>query len=282
MSLLLFNVEQRMILKCHRRRVRLLISIELPADCMDYWETRAANAVRWSHLLYVYFHPLLMSFCDKCQDIDEFTDDFCALSVLYHSKNWFMSGYTGVQQMKYDMNVYSESCLLDLAWCLECIFFIDVDIYRTSGLIWWPRKPEFAFAAIESWLKSKWNLVEHWNNFVIHKCIAWSKMNEFENDLKLSKTSNRTRLSVNHSAGDDLKAKHGPNNASAWVLCHHICDLRIEMTNCWNRYSNSQPIANWLWIPEGKSEGKSYLVNFFFSVDFRYEGRFLIGFQGVS
>ena len=54
---------------------------------------------------------------------DEFIDWFCALSVLCRSNHWMMSGYTRSQQMKCDINVNSKSYLLELEWCLECIFY---------------------------------------------------------------------------------------------------------------------------------------------------------------
>ena len=158
----------------------------------------------------------------------------CDLSVLYRSKHWFMSGNTGMLPWIYQMiylcymqtwmSGYGIQQMLykcwSWEWCLECILlrmhtFIEHQVWSGD-----PRKLKFAFAAIELWSRSKWNMVEHASNFVIHKCVAWSKMKEFENYLELSKALNQTRSSLNHSASYDLQTKHWPNNASAWVLCH--------------------------------------------------------------
>ena len=148
-------------------------------------------------------------------------------------------------------------------------FITDAHIYRTSSLIRWPRKLEFAFAAIEFWLKSKWNLAAHWLKCVIYKRIARSKMKEFENYLELSKLLYQTWLSVNHSASYDLQMKRWPNNASGRVLCHHICEPRIEKANCWNRYLNSQPIVNQFWIPEGRKTREKAVSQIFFQCGFQ-------------
>ena len=90
-----------------------------------------------------------------------------------------------------------------------------------------------------------------------------------ENDFDLSKSLNQTRLSVNHSANYDLQTKHCPNNGSEWVLCHHICDSRIEKTTSRNRYSNSQPIVNQFWIPEGRKTREKAISQIFFQCGFQ-------------
>ena len=89
---------------------------------------------------------------------------FCDLSVLYRRKHWFTSEYTGIQQMKYYMNLYFESCLLEFKWCLKWILlqmrtFREHQVWSDDPASWnLPSRPSnFDWNRNEIWPYIDWN-----------------------------------------------------------------------------------------------------------------------------